>query len=153
MGPNDSCTLTLYSLFFSTSLFFFSVFPCFFVRVFPFFSKDFRGSAKRKPVFFWWVFLAVFTESKGWRVRVRRAPKKSESQIAAIFCRKPPHRRPNRNGEAFSFSQEIAKRIAIASNFPSQGEIARLAGRRTLQDCWGPKDRFDFHLCQKIAIA
>ena len=47
-------TLTLQFLFFFFSislLFLFSDFPCFFVR-FPFISKDFRGSAKRKPLLF-----------------------------------------------------------------------------------------------------
>ena len=51
-------------------LFRFSLF--FFWCVLPFFSKDFRGSAnrKKKTLLFWWVSLALFQKSKGWRVRV-----------------------------------------------------------------------------------
>ena len=41
------------------------------MRVFPFFSKDFRGSAKRKALVFFGVSLFFFAKkSKGWRVRV-----------------------------------------------------------------------------------
>ena len=50
--PASFIALTLQSLPFSISLLFlFSDFPCFFVR-FPLFSKDFRGSAKRKTLAF-----------------------------------------------------------------------------------------------------
>ena len=40
-----------------------------FLCVFPFFSKDFRGSAKRKTLAFFGGFPCFFQESKGWRVR------------------------------------------------------------------------------------
>ena len=50
---DSSNSLTLQSLLFSISLLFsFSDFPCFFLCVFPLFSKDFRGSAKRKTLAF-----------------------------------------------------------------------------------------------------
>ena len=43
-----------------------------------------------------------------------------------MFCRKRPRRQPNRSGDAFSLKR-IAKRIAIAGHFPSQGKIGRLS--------------------------
>ena len=39
-------------VFWISLLFSFSDFPCFFGSFFPFFSKDFRGSAKRRTLFF-----------------------------------------------------------------------------------------------------
>ena len=60
-------TLTLQSLLLSISLLFsFSDFPCCFVALFPFFSRDFKGSAKRKTLAFFGVSLV---KSKGWRAR------------------------------------------------------------------------------------
>ena len=52
------------------SISFVSIPICFFVRFFPFLSKDFRGSAKRKTPFFFG-FPCFFSPKKreGWRVR------------------------------------------------------------------------------------
>ena len=47
----DPPILVFFFFFDFLALFSFSDFPCFFVR-FPFFSKDFRGSAKRKALAF-----------------------------------------------------------------------------------------------------
>ena len=57
-------SLTLRSLFFSFSMLSsFSDFPCFFVH-FPFFSKDFRGSAKRKTLAFFGFPLLFFKKAR-----------------------------------------------------------------------------------------
>ena len=55
--------------FFDFLAFFVFRFSAFLGGVFPFFSKNFRDSAKRKTLAFFGVSLAVFRKSKGWRIR------------------------------------------------------------------------------------
>ena len=58
-------------------------FPSLFLGVLPLFSKDFRGSAKRKTLAFFRGFpLLFFQKSKGWRVRVSV----KTTPIAKEFC-------------------------------------------------------------------
>ena len=72
-SPNKSLdqTLTLQSLLFSSIslLFWFSLLFLAFSCVFPLFSKDFRGSAKRKTLAFLGENPCFFQKSKDWRVR------------------------------------------------------------------------------------
>ena len=49
---------------------FLCVFPCFPLCVFPLFSKDLRGSAKRRTLVYFRGFPCFFQKSKGWGVRV-----------------------------------------------------------------------------------
>ena len=63
-------TLTLQSLLFSIPLLCFPIYLAFFLCVFPSVSKDFRGSAKKNPCFFFPGFPCfLFQKSKGWRTR------------------------------------------------------------------------------------
>ena len=68
--PICAPSLTLQSLLFPISLLFCFPISLVFLWGFPFFSKDFRDSAKRKTLAFLGVSLASFRQSKGWRVRV-----------------------------------------------------------------------------------
>ena len=89
----DKKALTLQSLLFSISLIFsFSDFPCF-SCVFPSFSKDFRGSAKRETLAFLGKNPCFFQKSKGWRVREdkegrtspdRETPRLKHPRLAAL---------------------------------------------------------------------
>ena len=90
-SPAKFTSLTLQSLLVSISLFFsFSDFPCFLVR-FPFFSQDFRGSAKRKPLAFFRGFPCFSpkkqgVEGQGWDFVRKYSPRMS----AETFSWKPP---------------------------------------------------------------
>ena len=90
-------TLTLQSLLSSISLLF--SFPIFlaFLCVFPLFSKDFRGSAKRKPLLFWGETLAFSKKARigGSEKSLVTCDSRFESQIAiAIKSRDLEHLDP-----------------------------------------------------------
>ena len=100
-------TLTLQSLLFSISLLFFR-FSLLFGGVFPFFSKEVRGSAKRKPLLFSG-FPLLFSKKQGLEGQgnlcyfwgPRWASQSQIAKIAAISVREgpgTPGRCPGKNG-------------------------------------------------------
>ena len=102
--------LTLQSLFFS--LFVFFPMSLAFLCVFPFFSKDFRGSAKRKTLAFLGVSL------KGWRVRVNTVLESTVSN-AELIESFGPHRLPGRKLSEFLSPYYLWISQGFSPNSPS----------------------------------
>ena len=119
------------------SLFFFVRFP---------FSKDFRGSAKRRTLAFFRVSLAVFQKRKGWRVRAER----TEVAIFAIAIANFHHRLEIAAIYSALLNKETLRfkklRISFASNC---NLILRIpTENRTLSSEFNFPSRFDPWQCE-----
>ena len=71
---------------------FLAFFPCeeflVFLSVFPFFSRDFRGSVKIKILFFWWFSWPFSKKNKERKDRVRhREEQPAENHVLTLLCK------------------------------------------------------------------
>ena len=124
-------------LFFSISLLFsFSDFPCFFCVCFPSFSNDFRGSAKRKSlVFFFRGFPSIFPN----KARVG-----GSGSVTEFFA---PHRAPVRELSEFLSAYYLCAKAnspSFSQNSPSlpQNSVGSLFRNSTLETVFRPFTSF-----------